>query len=71
MNDNHVAAGEYPASEDPRTQGPGYLYTKNQLHEIKCKHRQYLLYESLKGSKAYCTTTVKVFHNMHKLCREE
>lgn len=31
MNDNHVAAGEYPASEDPRTQGPGYLYIKNQL----------------------------------------
>ena len=30
----------------------------------------YLLYESLKGSKAYCNTTVKVFHNMHKFCRK-
>ena len=31
MNDSQVAAGEHPASEDPRTQGPRYLYIKNQL----------------------------------------
>lgn len=31
MNDSQVAAGEYPASEDPGTQGPGYLYIKHQL----------------------------------------